>query len=427
MSGRDESRLYCSQCGVFHDAVRVERDNQVFWRVNCPKGSRDVRISSDARLYRMFRAQERPVPPWYRRRISNCIVHINDGCSLHCPICFEDAARRGWRMSLEDVRNAGRRIRQSGAVNVMLMGGEPTEHPEILEIVRILSHEFGFRLSMLTNGVRIGRDKVFAQALKSAGLVKASLSFDTFTPAISEVMRGDGQLIGVKLCAAENCFAAGLSCGFVVTASRLNLNEIPKIAAYFIAHAKQMPMMEIQCYQEAGRVVPGLESVDREEVIRELVASGVVEGLTTEEFRVTPFVPAAGFCISPDCGSGVIWRVRDGRATPLTREWGFDALLEDMALMTPGPRLIKWFKFILSGVRHVGLWFIPALWHWIGKGRPGRNELQLLSISTLMTPDKLDCQRFGRCTNGVLTAGGAFCSPCYYYCLRFDSERRSRK
>lgn len=142
MSGRDESRLYCPQCGVFHGAVRIECDNQIFWRVNCPRGNRDVRISSDARLYRMFRARERPLPPWYRRRLSNCIIHINDDCSLHCPICFEDAARKGWRMSLEDVRMAGRRIRQSGAVNVMLMGGEPTEHPEILEVIRILSHEF---------------------------------------------------------------------------------------------------------------------------------------------------------------------------------------------------------------------------------------------------------------------------------------------
>ena len=54
MSGRDESRLYCPQCGVFHGAVRIECDNQIFWRVNCPRGNRDVRISSDARLIACF-------------------------------------------------------------------------------------------------------------------------------------------------------------------------------------------------------------------------------------------------------------------------------------------------------------------------------------------------------------------------------------
>ena len=44
-----------------------------------------------------------------------------------------------------------------------------------------------------------------------------------------------------------------------------------------------------------------------------------------------------------------------------------------------------------------------------------------------MTPEKLDCRRFGHCTNGVLTKDGTFQSPCYYYCLTYEKERGCRR
>ena len=424
---RDRTRIYCPRCRVFHPAGLEESGGHVFWAVECPVETRRVRISTDARLFRKFRAQERDAPAWFRRSLSNCIVHINDDCSLQCPICFEDAKRRGWRMSLPEVRAAAERIRAAGAVNVMLMGGEPMEHPQVLEMLHILSREFGFRCSALTNGVRIGTEEGFAAKLKASGLAKASISFDAFSPETMRVMRGDRSLVDVKLKAAENGFAAGLSVGFVTTATSLNLSEIPPIIRYCVEHVGFMPMLEIQCYQDAGRVVEGLESVDRETIVKEIVASGVVPGLTEDEFRVTPFVPAAGFCISPDCGSGVLCRVQGGVPVPLTRKWGFDALLDDLARMPRGARLEKWLRFSFYAARRVGIWFLPALARWAGRGKPGRNELLLISISTLMTPDRLDCRRFGRCTNGVLTASGSFCSPCYYYCMRYDEDRKVRR
>ncbi len=422
-----ETRIYCPKCRVFHDARLEEFDNQMFWAVECPAAPRKVRISSDARLFRKFRAQARETPVWFRRSLSNCIVHINDDCSLQCPICFEDAKRTGWRMSLDEVRAAAEKIHEAGAVNVMLMGGEPMEHPQILEILRILSVEFGFRCSALTNGVRIGTERGFAEKLKSSGLTKASISFDAFSREITRVMRGDESLVDTKLMAAEAGFAAGLSVGFVTTATDLNLAEIPSIIRYCVEHVGFMPMLEIQCYQDAGRILNGLASADREEIVKTIVASGVIPGLSEDEFRVTPFVPAAGFCISPDCGAGVLCRVRGGVPVPLTREWRFDDFLDDLAQMPRGARAAKWLRFAFYAARRVGLWFLPALSRWAGRGRPGRNELLLISISTLMTPERLDSERFGRCTNGVLTASGSFCSPCYYYCMRYDDDRRARK
>ena len=422
----DKSRLYCPTCRAFHDARLVEHDGRAYWAVACPNGEREVQLSSNVDMFRRFRAQAKPIPNWYRRALSNCILHINDDCSLHCPICFEDAGRTGWRMGVDEVRTAAAKIAARRPVNVMLIGGEPTEHPEVGKILKVLSGEFGFHCSMLTNGVRLGTDPGFAKAMKDAGLCKASISFDTFDGEVSKTMRGRADLVDVKLKAVENCIAAGMQCSFVTTASRLNLKEIPKILSYVIAHARWMPMYEIQCYQEAGRVVPGLKSVDREEVIGEIVASGVIDGLTVDDFRVSPSVPAAGYCIHPDCGAGLFWIVRDGRAEPVTRRFDFDGFCDRLAEMGHASRKLKWIRFFLLGIRCFGWRFLGLLRRWSGRSFAGREHLQLLSISSLMTPEKLDCRRFGHCTNGVLTRDGTFQSPCYYYCLTYERERRCR-
>ena len=163
----ESTRIYCPACGTFHPADYAEADGAAFWRLHCPKGDRDLALSSDARLFRRFRAQARPLPVWYRRSLTNCLVHVNDDCSLQCPVCFENAPRSGWRMSMDELRRIAHRLRtEVKPVNIMITGGEPTEHPQILEIVRTLARECGFHCYVLTNGVKIGSDPCFAAGLK---------------------------------------------------------------------------------------------------------------------------------------------------------------------------------------------------------------------------------------------------------------------
>lgn len=423
---RCHTRMYCPDCGRFHPADQVERDGRVYWRIDCPKGARERQASSDARLFATFRSQIRPEPKGFRRGWSNCLLHITDACSLQCPICFADAPRTGWRMSLDEVRTAARRLKELKPYNVMLTGGEPSEHPDIVEIVRILAREYGFRCSMLTNGVRGGTDPDFIARLKDAGLTKFSLSFDTFDPEVSEMMKGRRDLVEIKLRAAERCFAANLNVGFVTTACRLNLKEIPEIIRYYIAHADKMSMYDIQVYQDDGRTVPGLESVDREEIVKTIVASGVVDGLKAEAFRIPQSVPAAGFCMDSDCLVWMYWLTRNGRAEPLQRHMDFDAFADDLYRLKPGGYGLKWLRFFLCYLRHFGWRRLRLMWKWEGR-RPSPGEsLQMITIESLMTPDRLDACRFGHCTGGVLLADGSVCPPCYYYGLRYAEDKARR-
>ena len=423
----ESTRIYCPTCGTFHPADYAESDGAAFWRLHCPKGDRDLPLSSDARLFRRFRAQARPLPAWYRRSFTNCLVHINDDCSLQCPVCFENAPRSGWRMSIDELRRTAHRLRDEvKPVNIMITGGEPTEHPQIFEIVRTLARECGFHCSVLTNGVKLGRDPGFAAGLKESGLSRVALSFDTFEPRVSEIIRGRGDLVDLKLKAVENCDAAELNCGLQTTACRLNLEEIPKMAAFSIARAGRMSLYDVQCYQPSGRVVPGLESVDREQIVKTMVASGVVPGLDEDEFRVSPCVPAMGYCLNPDCAAYILWNVRDGVAEPITRTCDYDGLLSDLYDMPDGSRLRKRLGFGFAFLRRLGLRRLLDLRKSLRYSSDGGDHLQMFSISCLMTPDRLDCHRFGRCFSGVVTPSGSICPPCYYYGMRFKDVRNAR-
>lgn len=424
----DQTQIYCQYCHANHSADIVEHDGAAFWQVHCPRGEHEFRLSSDASLFRKFRAQAKPLQPCYERAYTNCVVHINDNCSLQCPICFENAKRTGWQISLEELREQATYLKKVvRPINIMLSGGEPTEHPRILDIVRVLGKECGFHCSILTNGVRLGREPHFAADLHAAGLSRVTLSFDTFDPKVSEIMRGRGDLVDIKLQAVVNCDAAQLNCGFETTTCQLNLPEIPKIAGYLIARAGKMSLYDLQCYQASGRIIPGLESVDREEIVKTLVASGVVPGMTEDDFRVSPAISAMGYGLHPDCGCYVLLSVKQGHPVPISHTPAYDAYTDDLARLKPGPRWKKKLALFALLARHLGPNHLFQLRRALRyTNDPKREYLQMISVSSLMLPNHLDCQRVKRCFSGVVTRQKTVCPPCVYYGLHFEADRQVR-
>ena len=64
--------------------------------------------------------------------------------------------------------------------SIALSGGEPTSHPQILELLAIANRPEIGRVVLITNGIRLGKDRAFAQALKDLG-VYIGLQLDGFT------------------------------------------------------------------------------------------------------------------------------------------------------------------------------------------------------------------------------------------------------
>jgi molybdenum cofactor biosynthesis enzyme MoaA len=88
------------------------------------------------------------------------IYEITDKCNSVCPVCFQKG--KSWRqIGLEEFTET---LKHFTGKEVRLLGGEPTLHPNVLEMIEAI-HKSGNTAYMSSNGIRIGNDRAFAKEL----------------------------------------------------------------------------------------------------------------------------------------------------------------------------------------------------------------------------------------------------------------------
>ncbi|MFH1982359.1 MAG: radical SAM (seleno)protein TrsS [Pseudomonadota bacterium] len=153
----------------------------------------------------------------HRQRSCTIIIEVTRRCDLACSYCFAAAPSHGPEPSLEALAELFRRAAQAGpGSNIQLSGGEPTLRDDLPAIVA-KGKALGFHfIQVNTNGVRLGRDPAFVEALKQAGLASVFLQFDGTEDDIYRRLRGR-PLVQEKRAAIEACAAHGIGVVLVPT------------------------------------------------------------------------------------------------------------------------------------------------------------------------------------------------------------------
>ena len=147
----------------------------------------------------------------FGRSIHYVRISLTDHCNLRCVYCMpEDMTFRpnDEMMSFEEIVQLTRLLASLGFDKIRLTGGEPTVHPQIVEIVRAITALQGVRsVSMTTNGILL---KKLAIPLAQAGLQRVNVSLDTLNPEAYRriTRRGRFDEVWQGILAAE---AAGLT------------------------------------------------------------------------------------------------------------------------------------------------------------------------------------------------------------------------
>jgi len=124
--------------------------------------------------------------------LSGRLVHTNlqllYDCNFKCRICdFHTPKYKDHpRLSVEQVRILGQKLALIGPQIISIGGGEPLLHPDLVEIVDILSADH-FPV-MICNGWFITREN--ARALFKAGIHEVSISVDYADPSLHDEQRG---------------------------------------------------------------------------------------------------------------------------------------------------------------------------------------------------------------------------------------------
>lgn len=255
-----ETESVCPVCLTRLPARRVAEGGAVYLEKNCPDhGAFRVEIWGGHVPYESWSRPKTPSAPVRpatavtrrgcpfdcglcpdHRQHSCCVLlEVTARCDLGCPVCFASsggaAADPPMEALLETLCDL---LTRGGPLNLQLSGGEPTmrgDLPALIRAGKAMGHPF-FQLN--TNGLRLGREPGYAQALAQAGLDCVFLQFDGVTDDIYTALRGR-PLLREKRAALEACWAAGLGVVLVPTLrSGVNTDQIGAILDFA---AGQMP------------------------------------------------------------------------------------------------------------------------------------------------------------------------------------------
>jgi MoaA/NifB/PqqE/SkfB family radical SAM enzyme len=121
----------------------------------------------------------------------NLELNLGKLCNNRCIFCLDGAAPQESRKWVPVERAAGEleRARKEGTTSLGLLGGEPTAHPEILEIVG-RARKLGFeRIALTSNGLKLSNADL-SRALVEAGVTRFSLSVHAHTAADEDYLTG---------------------------------------------------------------------------------------------------------------------------------------------------------------------------------------------------------------------------------------------
>lgn len=166
---------------------------------------------------------------WHASPCQLPVLSVTNACNLRCPVCFTyNRPDRVYHMPVGEMRRTVDWIvESSGPVDLInITGGEPTLHPQILDILRCCRRPEIGRVTMNSNGLTLADDPGLCEQLAELG-VCVILSFNTFDPAVSVAMHGR-DLVDTKLRALENLSRAGVRVTLLnVLARGLNENSLP--------------------------------------------------------------------------------------------------------------------------------------------------------------------------------------------------------
>ena len=363
----------CPECTRVIDARLFEENGRVMMEKNCAQhGDFKDTVWSDVRLY--LKAEQftfgdgrgllNPAVTDATKCPDDCglcsmhtshtglaNIDLTNRCNLTCPVCFANANVQGYlyEPDFETVKGMLQRLRDEKPVAgriVQFSGGEPTLHPQFMEICAA-ARDMGFsHVQAATNGILLS-ELGFARQAKEHGLTTLYLQFDGTCDEIYQRTRGES-LYATKLKVIENARAVGMKIVFVPTIVKgVNDQEIGKILQLALDNIDVITAIVYQPVTFTGRI-------NRNELAaKRFTATDVAHALEDQTGLldsygdwfplacVTPFSnllsamrgePVTTLTCHPHCSLGTYLFVdeQSKKAVPVTRFLDVPAMLNDM-------------------------------------------------------------------------------------------------
>jgi len=254
----EKTNALCNVCLKKIRAEIIEINSSIYLKKTCQEHGEQIELlEEEAEYHNLKKEYDKPgnkiIPETNLRRgcpfdcglcsehqqhTCNAIIDITEQCDLNCPTCYASSGK-GKHLdlrSIEKIMDYFQKAENNQAEILQISGGEPTTHPQILEIIELAKSK-KFRYVMLnTNGLRIARDLEFVEKLaRFRDRFEIYLQFDGFSEDTYKKLRGKQNLLNIKLKAIENLKKFNIPITLVATVQKdLNDKEIGKLFEFAI-------------------------------------------------------------------------------------------------------------------------------------------------------------------------------------------------
>ncbi|MFH1191981.1 MAG: radical SAM protein [bacterium] len=325
----------CPICMKRVDAKIILKDNKIFvLKYYFEHGEQEEILEEDAQYYlsRMLYTKPGSISKTQTIRKNGCLfdcglcpeheqhtciglIEITKDCDLKCPACYANSGV-GEHLEFEKIDKMLDFFLDSEFGNAEILqisGGEPTTHPDIIEIIRLARKKKIKYVMLNTNGLRIAEDENFVKELNQfEGNFEIYFQFDGFDEKTYKHFRGKN-LLEVKMRAIKNLAKYKIPITLVSTIERgINDQEIGKIVEFGI-NTKYIRGINFQPVAFFGR----LGDVYRKNRITITGIINNIEKQTNGMIKKNDFIPLP--CNVDRVAITYLYRVRDA-FIPLTRD-----------------------------------------------------------------------------------------------------------
>lgn len=326
----------CPDCLMVVPAKIVTRNNRVYFRKRCPEhGPREDFVCGDlawwdrhvgnapGKIPQHMSVEPRLGCPYdcglcteHEQHTCLALLEITGHCNLTCPMCFASSAPGLSHLSYDDCcRAIDHLVEAEGQPEVLqLSGGEPTLHPQMLDIFEYACRQPIDIVMINTNGVRLARDRAFAESLaEQAHRAEIYLQFDGFNDDVNQSLRGE-RLVETKLAAIEMCGEIGLNMTLVATVQAgVNLDQLGAIVDF----ALERPWITGVSFQPATFVGRHFLPDELENRVTFPDVIHAVAQQTAGRWRASDFTPLP--CAHPNAHTIAYGYRSQGVTTPMAR------------------------------------------------------------------------------------------------------------
>jgi len=186
-------------------------------------------------------------------------VELTRACNLRCPHCFVEAgAPREVEMPTERILRLLDEWAEMGVFSVVITGGEPSIHPDFMEIVHH-AHELGFTVAIASNGMPL-TEKMLADIPQDDVII--SVSLDGIHGAGAASGESDFEAVTRKLLQIRN---SGFNTSIMTTTTHDNVDELSTFMNFAIDNDISLrsvpfvPMGRGRLYRELQNQVADIE------------------------------------------------------------------------------------------------------------------------------------------------------------------------